>query len=370
VGVNSKNKECDLNGNCSTRTLEVFTLLVMTIAFEIPKPMDAHVHFREGAMLQTVVPHTARQFSRATVMPNLADPVVTLERAASYHQEIVKAAGVEAFEAFMTLYLTPSLEQELQNWIPDHVVKAVKMYPKGATTNSDAGVSELEDIYGVLEIMEAKDIPLLIHGEVSDRDVDVFDRERYWVDGGLKQIVKKFPALRVVCEHITTKEMVDFVREGGEKIGATITPQHLLHDRNVMLGENIRPHWYCKPILKRKEDRDALLDLVYDDIGRVFAGTDSAPHTQENKETDCGCAGVYSAFCAMELYLTALSERLDLSTDAGQEIVRNFLSKNGPEFYGVSPSTEILTIQYLFLLWLEKLWYGMFHDFLIDLFVI
>lgn len=317
----------------------------MNISFQIPKPMDAHIHFREGDLLRTVVPHTVRQFSRALVMPNLADPVATLERAEQYHSEIMSAAGDDNFEAFMTLYLMPSIASEVEQWTPDHVVKAVKMYPQGATTNSDAGVSDLEDIFPVLEIMQEKNMLLLIHGEVSDDTVDVFDRERRWADGGLLEIVKRFPDLRIVCEHITTREMADFVREGGENIGATITPQHLLHDRNVMLGNGIKPHWYCKPILKRKEDRDALLDLVCEDTGRVFAGTDSAPHTKDKKETCCGCAGVYSAFCAVELYLTALSDRLDLSTDSGQSVAQRFLSENGPKFYGVDPSSEVLTIQ-------------------------
>ncbi len=316
----------------------------MNIAFQIPKPMDAHVHFREGKMLDLVVPHTARQFSRAVVMPNLSDPIFKLKQAESYHQQIIDVSG-DGFEAFMTLYLTPDSVSQLAMWTPQHVVKAVKMYPKGATTNSDAGVSDLEAVFPVLEIMEVKNIPLLIHGEVSDEGVDVFDRERRWVDEGLEQIVKRFPKLRIVCEHITTQEAAAFVRESGENIGATITPQHLLHDRNVMLGNGIKPHWYCKPILKRKEDRDALLDLVVSDTGRVFAGTDSAPHTKNNKECDCGCAGVYSACSAVELYMTAMESVLDFEKESNQGIARRFLSENGPKFYQVSVSEEMMTIR-------------------------
>lgn len=306
--------------------------------------MDAHIHFREGAMLKVVVPHTVQQWSRAVVMPNLSEPIFTLDRATQYHEEIMAATSGKAFEALMTMYLSPEIKPQIEKWDSDHVVQAVKMYPKGGTTNSEAGVSDIEEVFPVLELMEEKGMKLLIHGEVADNSVDVFDRERRWVDTGLLSIVKRFPRLKIVCEHITTREMVAFIQDGPSHIGATITPQHLLHDRNIMLGDGIRPHWYCKPILKRKEDQEALLSLVCSDLDRVFAGTDSAPHLKKNNESDCGCAGVYSAPCALSMYVTALSQRLDLSRGAEKKIVERFLSINGPVFYGREPSSELVVI--------------------------
>jgi dihydroorotase len=273
----------------------------------ITRPDDCHLHVRNGAILKTVLPHTARQFARAIIMPNLKPPVTTVARALAYREEILQAIpeGVN-FTPLMTLYLTASTTiDEIKLAAECEHIHAVKLYPAGATTNSDAGVADVTKIYPLLAALEKYDLPLLIHGEVTDEDCDIFDRERVFIERYLIDIIRDFPALRIVLEHVTTKEAVEFVESASDKIAATITPQHLLFNRNAMLAGGIKPHYYCLPILKRETHRLALVKAATSGNPKFFLGTDSAPHLTHLKENSCGCAGCYSAFAALELYVEA-----------------------------------------------------------------
>ncbi|MCB1324585.1 MAG: dihydroorotase [Spirochaetales bacterium] len=302
---------------------------------EISAPDDWHVHLRDGEALSAVAPFTARQFRRAIVMPNLRPPIQTVGEAEAYRKRILEACGDAAFAPLMTLYLTETTEpEEVDRAAASEFVAGIKLYPAGATTNSEAGVHSLSGLYRVFERMEERDLVLEVHGEVTDRQADVFDRERLFLERELAPLVERFQRLRVVFEHVTTREAVDFVRETKGRVGATITPQHLLLNRNALFAGGIRPHNYCLPVLKREEHRRALVDAATSGHSRFFLGTDSAPHSRSSKETACGCAGVFSAPLALELYAEVFDneDRLDQ--------FEAFASTNGPAFYGLPKNTD------------------------------
>jgi dihydroorotase len=304
------------------------------------RPDDWHVHLRDGEALASVVPFTARQFARAIVMPNLRPPVTTVAGASAYRDRILRAvpAGVR-FEPLMTLYLTDSTAPgEVDAARASGFVLGAKLYPAGATTHSDAGVTAIEKIYPALEAMAVSGLILQVHGEVTEGDVDVFDRERAFIDRVLAPVVKRFPTLRLVFEHVTTREAVQFVKSAGANVGATITPQHLLLNRNALFTGGIRPHFYCLPVLKREHDRAALIEAATSDDPRFFLGTDSAPHARHTKEHACGCAGIFSAHAALELYAEVFEAagRLDR--------LQAFASERGADFYRLPRNTEEVTL--------------------------
>ena len=274
------------------------------------RPDDWHLHLRDGALMQSVLPDTARQFARAIVMPNLKPPVTTTEQALEYRQRILAALPAGAkFQPLMTLYLTDNTPaQEIRKVKQSGIIHAVKYYPAGATTNSDAGVTDLRKAYPALEEMQRCDLPLLVHGEVTDPAVDVFDRESVFIDRVLQPLLRDLPQLRVVFEHITTSHAVQFVTQATDNMAATITAHHLLYNRNAMFSGGIRPHYYCLPVLKRETHRAALITAATSGNKKFFLGTDSAPHTQHTKETACGCAGIYTAHAAIELYAEAFEQ--------------------------------------------------------------
>ena len=305
------------------------------------RPDDWHVHLRDGVVLADVVPHTAAQFARAIVMPNLKPPVITTAMAAGYRDRILAAVpqGMK-FEPLMTLYLTDNTPpDEIRRATESGFVKGVKLYPAGATTNSDAGVTDIQRCMRTLEVMQETGLPLLIHGEVTDHEVDVFDREAAFIDRILQPLRKSLPALRVVFEHITTKDAVDYVRDADGDIAATITAHHLMYNRNAIFQGGIRPHYYCLPILKREVHRQALVDAATSGSPRFFLGTDSAPHPKGLKEHACGCAGCYTALHAMELYAEVFEAVNALDKLEG------FASLFGPDFYRLPRNTEQVTLQ-------------------------
>ncbi|MCK4841833.1 MAG: dihydroorotase [Methylococcales bacterium] len=305
------------------------------------RPDDWHLHVRHGAILKTVIAHTARQFARAIIMPNLNPPILTVEQALDYRTKILKALPLESsFNPLMTLYLTDALTpEEIKKAAESEHVHAIKLYPAGATTNSESGISDLKGIYPLLEVMEQVDLPLLIHGEVTDQNCDIFDREKEFVASSLTGIIKNFPNLRVVVEHVTTKEAVDFVLSASDKVAATITPQHVLFNRNAILAGGIRPHHYCLPIIKREHHRLALVKAATSGNPKFFLGTDSAPHLTATKENSCGCAGCYSAYGALELYIEAFEQANALDKFEG------FASFFGADFYQLPRNTETITLQ-------------------------
>ncbi len=307
----------------------------------ITRPDDWHLHVRTAAMLKTVIPHTARQFSRAIIMPNLTPPVTSVELAKQYHQEIIQAIPENLdFQPLMTLYLTDSTTiSEIKKAAECSIILACKLYPAGATTNSASGVSKINNIYSVLESMQEYNVPLLIHGEVTDPECDIFDREKVFIDTILSKITADFPELRIVLEHVTTEEAVQFVQATSEKIAATITPQHLMFNRNAILVGGIRPHYYCLPIIKREKHRQALIAAATSGHAKFFLGTDSAPHLQSKKESSCGCAGCYSAHAAIELYAEIFENANKL------ENLEAFASFNGPDFYKLPRNTEKITLR-------------------------
>ncbi|MEO0317917.1 MAG: dihydroorotase [Pseudomonadota bacterium] len=307
----------------------------------ITRPDDWHVHLRDGAVLADVVPHTARQFGRAIVMPNLKPPVTTTAMAADYRARILAAVpqGV-AFEPLMVLYLTDNTSgDEIRRAVASGFVHGVKLYPAGATTNSDAGVTDLQRCMGALEAMQELGLPLLIHGEVTDGDVDLFDREAVFIDKVLLPLRRQLPALRIVFEHITTKDAADYVREAEGDVAATITAHHLLYNRNAIFKGGIRPHYYCLPVLKRETHREALVAAATSGNPRFFLGTDSAPHPKGLKEHACGCAGCYTALHAMELYALAFEQAGALDKLEG------FASFHGPDFYRLPRNSGTLTLK-------------------------
>jgi len=311
----------------------------MTDTLTLTRPDDWHLHVRDGAALAAVVPDTARQFARAIIMPNLKPPVTTTALALAYRERIRAAVptGV-SFEPLMTLYLTDSTPPEEIARAKAAGVVALKLYPAGATTNSDSGVTSIDKILPAIEAMAEVGMPLLIHGEVTRGDVDVFDREKIFIDEHMRRVVELFPTLKVVFEHITTADAVQFVTEASANVGATITAHHLLYNRNHMLVGGIRPHFYCLPILKRNTHQVALLDAATSGNPKFFLGTDSAPHAQHAKEAACGCAGCYTAFAAIELYAEAFEQRNALDKLEG------FASLNGPRFYGLPANTDRITL--------------------------
>ena len=315
------------------------TTAPMTLTLD--RPDDWHVHFRDGAALTAVVPHTARTFGRAIVMPNLKPPVTTVAAAGEYRARILAALPASSrFSPLMTLYLTDNMPPaEIERAKASGFVLAVKYYPAGATTNSDSGVTALDRVYPVLAAMERHGVVLSLHGEVTDPAIDMFDRERVFVDTLLPRIVGDFPELKIVLEQVTTLAAVEFVRESTARIGATITPHHLLWSRNALFAGNfLRPHLYCLPILKRETHRQALIAAATSGNPRFFLGTDSAPHAKHTKETACGCAGCYSAHAALELYAEAFDDVHALPRLEG------FASHFGADFYGLPRNTDSVTL--------------------------
>lgn len=307
----------------------------------LTRPDDWHVHVRSGAMLQTVIAHTARQFARAIIMPNLPQPITTVDQALLYQQEILQAVPKEsAFIPLMTLYLTPATTvNEVRKAAECEHVHAFKLYPAGATTHSAAGVAELTAIYPILDAMQTHDVPLLVHGEVTAADCDIFDRERLFIDRHLTDIARHFPDLRIVLEHVTTREAVQFVTEASDNIAATITPQHLLYNRNALLAGGVRPHFYCLPVLKREIHRQALVDAATSGNRKFFLGSDSAPHLQTAKENACGCAGCYSAYAALELYAEAFAAA------GASDKLEGFASFYGADFYRLPRNEGTITLE-------------------------
>jgi dihydroorotase len=307
---------------------------------KLTRPDDWHLHLRDGDMLRDVLPHTAARFARAIVMPNLKPAVATVKSALEYRERILAALPKGAgFTPLMTLYLT-------ENTTPDEIhrakatghIYAVKYYPAGATTNADSGVTDIRRCDRVLETLAEVGLPLLVHGEVTDPAVDVFDRETVFIDRVLAPLLQRLPSLRVVMEHITTKAAADFVRQAPANVGATLTPQHLLHNRNAIFKGGIRPHYYCLPILKRERDREALVDAATGGNPKFFLGTDSAPHAQHLKENACGCAGMYSAHAALELYAEVFEQAGALDKLEG------FASFHGADFYGLPRNNDTVTL--------------------------
>ena len=313
----------------------------MTDTLTIRRPDDWHLHFRDGATMQAVVPHTARQFARAIVMPNLSPPVTTSALAAAYRDRIRAAvpAGL-AFEPLMTAYLTDQTDaDDLATGFADGVLTAAKLYPAGATTNSAHGVTDVVNIYGVLERMAQIGMPLCVHGEVTHEDIDIFDREAVFIDRVLEPLVARLPDLKIVFEHITTSQAVKFVDASGPNIGATITPQHLHINRNAILVGGIRPHMFCLPVAKREEHRLALRQAATGGSAKYFLGTDSAPHHRHNKETACGCAGIFNAPYALESYVTVFEE------EGALHRFEAFASLNGPAFYSLPVNEGTVTLE-------------------------
>ncbi len=312
-----------------------------TMKITLTRPDDWHLHLRDGDALKAVLPHTARQFARAIVMPNLRPPVTTVAHAAAYRERILAAlpAGM-AFEPLMTLYLTDvTSAEEIRAAVASGFVKAVKLYPAGATTNSDAGVTDLTRCDAALAEMEKLGLPLLVHGEVTDPAIDLFDREAVFIEQVLSPLLKRYPALRVVMEHITTKDAAEFVAAAGANVGATITAHHLLYNRNAIFQGGVRPHWYCLPVLKRETHREALVAAAISGNPKFFLGTDSAPHARGAKEAACGCAGCYTANAAMELYAEAFEAAGAL------ERLEGFASHFGPDFYRLPRNSGTVTLE-------------------------
>ncbi|AUN95645.1 dihydroorotase [Pseudazoarcus pumilus] len=304
------------------------------------RPDDWHLHVRDGEALAAVVPHTAERFGRAIIMPNLRPPVTTTAQALAYRERILAAVpdGV-SFEPLMTLYLTDNMApEEIDRAADSGAIVALKLYPAGATTNSDSGVTDIANTYAVLERMQARGLLLCVHGEVTDADIDVFDREHVFIERVLEPLTRRFPGLRIVFEHITTSSAVDFVRSRDANLAATITPHHLLMNRNAIFAGGIRPHHYCLPVLKREQHRHALVEAATSGDARFFLGTDSAPHARGDKESACGCAGCYVAHAGIELYAEVFEQADAL------EHLEAFASRNGPAFYGLAPNREHITL--------------------------
>lgn len=305
------------------------------------RPDDWHLHLRDGAAMQAVVPHSARQFARAIIMPNLRPPVTTTTAALAYRTRILEAVPPgRDFQPLMTLYLTDQTPPaEIARAKESGYVVAGKLYPAGATTNADSGVTDLRRLYPALEAMQRCGMPLLVHGEVTDPTVDIFDREAVFIESALIPLTRDFPALKIVLEHITTVEAAEFVRTAPATVAATITAHHLLYNRNALFQGGVRPHYYCLPILKRERHRQALIRAAISGDPKFFLGADSAPHPQQGKESACGCAGCYTAYAALELYAEAF--------DAAGALHRleAFASFHGPDFYGLPRNTGTVTLQ-------------------------
>jgi len=307
----------------------------------LTRPDDWHLHLRDGAAMASVLAQSAERFARAIVMPNLQPPVTTTAQAAAYRLRILQAlpAGSD-FQPLMTLYLTDNLPpQEIRTAKASGLVHGVKLYPAGATTHSDSGVTDIGHCHQTIEEIQRQGLPLLIHAEVTDPQVDIFDREKVFIERQLEPLLRDFPGLRLVFEHVTTREAVDFVRQAPPQVAATITAHHLLYARNAMLAGGIRPHYYCLPILKREGHRQALLEAATGGDPKFFLGSDSAPHAQGAKESACGCAGCYTAHGAIELYAEAFEQAGAL------ERLEGFASRHGADFYGLPRNTERITLE-------------------------
>lgn len=311
------------------------------VRLTLRRPDDWHVHLRDDALLASVVGYTARQFARAIVMPNLSPPITTVAAAAAYRDRILDALapGVD-FTPLMTCYLTDTIEAgEVERGFAEGVFTACKLYPAHATTNSDHGVTDIRKIYPVLEVMQRIGMPLLLHGEVTDRHVDIFDREAAFIDRILTKLIADFPALKVVFEHITTAEAAAFVEAAGPNLAATITPHHLAINRNAMFDGGIRPHVYCLPIAKREDHRLALRAAATSGSAKFFLGTDSAPHAVSDKESACGCAGIFNAPFALESYASVFEE------EGALHHLEAFASENGPRFYGLPLNSGTVSLE-------------------------
>jgi len=311
------------------------------VELTLTRPDDWHLHLRDGIALASVVPHTARCFARAIVMPNLKPPVVTTAQALAYRQRILDAVPPgNGFNPLMTLYLTDKTPaEEITRARQSGHIHAVKFYPAGATTHSDAGVTDITRTYAALEVMEECGLPLLVHAEVTDSNVDVFDREAVFIERLLQPLCARFPALKLVLEHVTTCEGIEFVKAMPETVAATITAHHLLLNRNAMFAGGIRPHAYCLPVLKRETHRIALIEAATSGSRKFFLGTDSAPHARELKESACGCAGIYTAHAALELYARVFEEARALARLEG------FAARFGADFYGLPYNTATITLE-------------------------
>ena len=307
----------------------------------LTRPDDAHLHLRDGAGLASVLPHTAREFARAVVMPNLGPPVIDTALAAAYRGRILNALPKGSdFEPLMTLYLTDNTSaEEIARAKRSGFVCGVKYYPAGATTNSDEGVTRIARAYPALDAMQEHDLPLLVHGEATTPGVDVFDRERVFLETALADIMRRFPKLRIVVEHVTTREAVEFVLAGGSRIAATITAHHLLYNRSAMFTGGLRPHYFCLPVLKREEHRQALVNAATSGNPRFFLGTDSAPHARADKETLCGHAGIYTAHAAIELYAEVFEQAGALDK------LEAFASIHGADFYRLPRNRGAITLR-------------------------
>lgn len=306
----------------------------------ITRPDDWHIHLRDGVQLKDTVRDVSRYMGRAIIMPNLVPPVTNTEEALAYHERIMAQEPAETFTPLMVLYLTDNTQPEdIKKAKETGKVFAAKLYPAGATTNSDSGVTSIKNIYPVLEAMQEAGMLLLIHGEVTDSSIDIFDREKAFIDSILKEVVNDFPQLKIVLEHITTKDAAEFVASAGENVAATITAHHLLFNRNHMLAGGIRPHYYCLPILKRNTHQEALIKAATSGSKKFFLGTDSAPHMKHAKEAACGCAGSYTAHAAIELYAEAFEEAGALDK------LEQFASFNGPDFYGLPRNSDKITLE-------------------------
>jgi dihydroorotase len=305
----------------------------------IRRPDDWHVHFRDGEMLNLVAPFTARQFARAIVMPNLSPPIASATAAEAYRERIVEATG-PGFTPLMTCYLTDETDAEEiadgfegQSWV------AAKLYPANATTNSALGVTDVRNIYWVLERMQAIGMILCVHGEITDPDVDIFDREAVFIERVLDPLMRDFPELKIVLEHITTAQAADFVETAGPNLAATVTPHHLIINRNAMFDRGLRPHFYCLPVAKREKHRQAVRRAATSGSAKFFLGTDSAPHARNAKESACGCAGIFNAPIALEAYATVFEE------EGALDRLEAFASENGPRFYGLPLNEGSVTLQ-------------------------
>lgn len=313
----------------------------MTETLTIRRPDDWHVHLRDGDMLKLVAPYTARQFKRAIVMPNLVPPVTTVKQASDYRDRIRAAVGPDSdFEPLMTAYLTDTIDaEELARGHAEGVFTAAKLYPAGATTNSASGVTDVENVYSVFERMAEIGMPLLIHGEVVSPEIDIFDREKVFIDRTLSKIVERFPTLKIVLEHITTEDSVEFVKAAPANVAATITAHHLRIDRNDILVGGIRPHMFCLPVAKRARHKHALRQIITTGSEKFFLGTDTAPHARHAKESACGCAGIFSAPTALESYAQTFEEMDAL------DHLEGFASFHGPRFYGLPVNDDTVTLE-------------------------
>lgn len=326
---------CYLSAPRSPDSTAVMTTITIT------RPDDMHLHLRDGAELASVIGDTARCFARAVIMPNLKPPLVNVPQALAYRERILRCVPPGArFVPLMTLYLTDStVPAEIHRARDCGLMFGVKLYPAGATTHSECGVTDIERTYPVMEALAETGLPLQVHGEVTDPDVDIFDREAVFIDRVLVPLLQRFPSLRVVFEHVTTRDAVEFVRGAPATVAATITPQHLLYNRNALFQDGMRPHYYCLPVLKAESHRRALLEVVCDGSPKFFLGTDSAPHERSTKENACGCAGCYSANAAIELYAQAFDQAGALAC------LDEFASRHGAAFYGLPRNIDTITLE-------------------------